>query len=308
MSKLNGIRLLFISLASISSIAAADMILNGVNSIPTTDITGIQVNHVNGNIMITTSSAYTVTKDDSGPVDANAVSITSFSATPSTITEGESTTISWSTQNADSCAVSDNVDQLNGPVDVSGSAVLTIAKAGAYSPTLTCQGVSGPVSRTLTVTINAPAPTPDPTTNCTASTLSGVTKTWHSFWGVSYPGPGYSNKNATIARSGYMALKFDTGNIVDNGLLVTVGNTITSGVRFGAISECPGDFKVARECDHVWGLGGGISWATNGKTGACQLKPNTTYYFNVTFTDGFDSTSSTCKSSSCVATLQHVNR
>lgn len=306
MRKLNGIKLLVISLALLSSMATADVILNGINSIPTADITGIQVNHVNGNLMITTSSAYTVTKGSTEPSDPVAVSITSFSASPSSINEGQSSTVSWTTQNADSCAISDNVGQLNGPVAVNDSANLTIATAGSYSITLTCQGLSGPVSRTTTIIVNAPAPSPK--TTCSASPLSGVTKTWNSFWGVNFPQPGYANKNATLARSGYMALKFETGSIVDSGLLVTVGNTITSGVRTGAISVCPGEFRVAKECDHVWGLGGGISWATNGKTGACQLKPNTTYYFNVTFTDGFDSRSSTCTTSNCISTLQHVNR
>ena len=141
MCKLNGIKLLVISLALLSSMATADVILNGVNSIPTADITGIQVNHVNGNLMITTSSAYTVTKDSTVPTDPVAVSITSFSASPSSINEGQSTTVSWATQNADSCAVSDTADQLNGPVEINGSAVLTITTAGSYSFTLTCQGI-----------------------------------------------------------------------------------------------------------------------------------------------------------------------
>ncbi len=303
MRNLNGFKWIF-ALALISGSANADIVIDN-QLIPSSDILSITILPNTGQINISTTG-YTVTKGSSVPSDPVAVSITSLSTSPSTITEGQSTTVSWATQNADSCAVSDSAGQLNGPVDVSGSSILTIVTAGSYSFTLTCQGASGPVSRTTTVIVNAPAPAP--TTTCDASKLSGVTKTWNSFWGVNFPKPGYANKNATLARSGYLALKFETGNIVDNGLLVTVGNTITSGVRTGAISECPGDFKVDKECDHVWGLGGGISWATNGKTGACQLKPNTTYYFNVTFTDGDDSRSSTCTTSSCISTFQHVNR
>ncbi len=303
MRNLNGIKWIF-ALALIGGSANADIVIDN-QLIPSSDITSIIILPNTGQINISTTG-YTVTKDSGEPSDPVAVSITSLSASPSSITEGQSTTVSWATQNADSCAVSDTADQLNGPVDISGSAILTIVTAGSYSLTLTCQGSSGPVSRTTSVIVNAPAP--QPTSTCAVSPLSGVTKTWNGFWGVNFPNPGYANKNATIARSGYMALKFETGNIVDSGLLVTVGNTITSGVRTGTISECPGDFRVAKECDHVWGLGGGISWATESKTGACQLKPNTTYYFNVTFTDGFDSRSSTCTSGSCVSTLQHVNR
>jgi len=302
MRNLNGIKWVF-ALALIGGSANADIVIDN-QLIPSNDILSIIILPNTGQINISTTG-YTVTKDSTDPSDPVAVSITSFSASPSTITEGGSTTVSWSTQNADSCAVSDNADQLNGPVEVSGSAILTIATAGNYTLTLTCQGSSGPVSRTISIAVNAPAPTP--TTTCTASPLSGVTKSWNGFWGLNFPLPGYANKNATIARSGYLALKFETGSIVDNGYLATVGNTITSGVRKGSISECPGDFKVTRACSHVWGIGGGISWATDGTANVCQLKPNTTYYFNITFTDGFDPKSSTCTSSNCIATIQHVN-
>ena len=108
-------------------------------------------------------------------------------------------------------------------------------------------------------------------------------------------------------RYGYKAIKFNTGNVVDHGKLVTIETTTTDGVRLGAISQCPGDFDVPAECQHVWGIGGNITWATDGYSGGCQLEPNTDYYFNLTYTNGFDNSQSSCHSAPCVTKVQHVN-
>lgn len=302
MRNLNGIKWIF-TLSLIAGTASADIVIDN-QLIPSSDINAISILPGSGQINISTVG-YTVTKGTSGPTDPNAVKIVSFSASPSTFVEGKSTTVSWSSQNATSCSVSDTLGELNGAVASTGSVVMTIVTSGSYNFKLTCQGSSGPVSRALTIKVNKPVVTPSVT--CSASPLSGITRNWKAFWGIDFPGPGYSNEDISIPRSGYVALKFETGNIVSKGLMVTVGNTKTSGVRTGTVSQCPGDFKVASECDHVWGIGGGITWSTNGAAG-CKLKPNTTYYFNITFTNGSDSGTSTCSSNQCVSTVQHVNR
>lgn len=235
---------------------------------------------------------------------ANAVAITSFAASPATIVAGGSTTLSWTTLNASSCTASGGAGGWSGrSISLpNGSANITIDTAGNYTFTLTCSDVSGGqdvVSSVVTVN-------PD-TQLCTTASLSGNIDTWKSFWLVDFPRPGYDNRYATVPRFGYYALEFNTGNIVSNGKIYTVETTVTDGVRLGAISQCPGDFDVAPECDYVWGIGGGLSWATNGTLG-CQLLPNTTYYFNVTYTDGVDASRSSCSSSPCITTIQHVNR
>ncbi len=235
---------------------------------------------------------------------ANTVSITNFTASPATIIEGESTTLSWTTQNASSCTPTGGTAGwsafgINLP---NGSASLTLPTAGTYSFTLTCQDVSAGTAVKSTVVIVSPA-----AGECPASPLSGTTTLWKSFWLVDFPKPGYDNRFATIPRYGYLALEFNTGNIISNGSIVSIETTVTDGVRLGALSKCPGDFDVTPECEYVWGIGGGLGWATNGTRG-CQLEPNTTYYFNVTFTDGFDGTSSSCRSSPCITTIQHINR
>jgi len=308
MRKLNGF-IGFCVLALLCSTASAQIkIVIDNQEIPTEDIESIVILPNSNLISITTNTAYTVQRSSAEPPAPGVVAINSFSASPSTITTGQSTTLSWTTANATSCTATGggggwNTRAIGLP---SSNTAVTLSSAGTFSFILTCQGESGSVSKTRTVIVNDP--TSDPVTNCAAPSLSGTTVAWEKFWKVEFPGPSYNNTNTAITRSGYIALEFNTGNVVDNGYLATVGNTITSGTRKGAISECPGDFDVKSECTHIWGIGGGISWATNGTSGACALKPNTTYYLNVTFTDGSDSKSSSCTSSQCIATIQHFNR
>jgi len=251
------------------------------------------------------NSGDTVTKNVLLTVTAaNAVAITSFSASPSTIDEGDTTTLSWTTQNATSCAASGGAGGWSGSsISIpNGSTSVTVSTAGTYSFTLDCFDSSGGQdSVTTVVTAN---PVGD---GCAAPALTGTDITWKSFWLVDFPKPGYDNRYATVPRYGYLALEFNTGNIVANGKLFTVETTQTDGVRLGAISQCPGDFDVQPECDYVWGIGGGLSWATNGTSG-CQLAPNTTYYFNLTYTDGVDPATTTCDSYPCITTIQNYSR
>jgi hypothetical protein len=171
--------------------------------------------------------------------------------------------------------------------------------------TLTCKDSAGQsVVKSKSVTAITIA---EPQT-CSTAPLSGTIKSWQSFWMVSFPNPGYDNRFATIPKTGYLALKFNTGDLVEDGKMTTIETTVTDGLRLGSFSECPGDFDVAPECDYVWGISGGVRWATKGRSGACQLKPNTTYYFNLTFTDGVDPATSSCLTSNCVTTLQHTHR
>lgn len=234
---------------------------------------------------------------------ANAVVITSFVATPASITAGGNATLNWTTTNAASCTPSGGTggwSTYNTPV--SGSVSINIPTAGSYTFSLTCQDASAGTAVKSTVVVVNPA-----TQSCSSGPLAGQVVNWKDFWLVDWPKPTYDNRYATVPLTGYYAIKFDTGNIVTKGKLYTIETTVTDGVRFGAISQCPGDFDVAPECDYMWGISGGISWATDGSTG-CQLAPNTTYYFNITFTDGNDPSSSTCSSSPCITKIQNYNR
>ena len=306
MRNLNGFKWIY-ALVILSITASADIILDN-QTIPGSDIQSITISPSSGNIFISTIPGYDVTRSGTTPPPPGDVAITAFTASPLTITEGQTTTISWTTANATSCTPTGGTGGWPNRAIVlpNSSTNITINTSGIYNFKLTCQGDSGtPAVRSITVSANAQ---PDPTGNCPAPSLVGTERSWASLFIVNFPGPGYGNRHATIPRTGYYALKFNTGNIVDDGRMSSIETTVTDGVRLGAFSACPGIFDVAPECTHIWGVGGGINWATNGKSGACQLKANTDYYFNITYTNGISGATTSCRTSPCITTLQHVNQ
>ena len=303
MSFLKGIKWLLVAITMSGSIFA-DVIIDN-QRIPGTEIQAITVGPTTGDIFITTTTGYVVTPGDTEPPPSVAA-ITTFFASPTIITIDQSTTITWASQNTNTCkAIGGAADWAAASVALTGSKSLVISTAGTYQFTLECVGDSGTVTKSATVTANVPTPK---TNNCDAPSLSGTTVQWATFWNnVPFPDPLYANEFTDIPRNGYLAIEFNTANYVDTGLLTTIETTVSNGRRLGSISQCPGDFDVADECKHIWGVGGEIFWSTEGYSKACILEPNTTYYFNVTFTDGVDPASSECTSSSCITKLRSYN-
>jgi plastocyanin len=236
---------------------------------------------------------------------ADVVSITGFTATPDAILAGATTNLSWTTVNASSCTpTGGTTDWTSQAISLpNGSTNVTIDNAGTYTFNLVCQGPSGDQqARSDVVTVTSGQQ------SCDSVTLSGNVVDWSSFWYQVFPGPVYENViNYIVARQGYLAIEFNTANINDDGKVSALENASTPAIRTGSISTCPGDFDVPAECRYTWGLGGGLAWSTNGKLGTCALDSNTTYYFNITFTDGVDIDSTTCNSAPCRINLQHYN-
>jgi hypothetical protein len=105
---------------------------------------------------LTASNAQgSVTKSATVKVIPAAAVISDFSATPSTIREGDNTTLSWATEHATSLSIDQGVG------DVTGKTSITLKPAATTTYTLTATGVTGPVvTRTLKVTVipNTPGP------------------------------------------------------------------------------------------------------------------------------------------------------
>ena len=80
--------------------------------------------------------------------------IVSIGASPTELTVGQSTTLSWSSSNATACQAS---GAWSGTVALSGSQLVTPPAAGTFTYTLTCNGVAGSTS---VVVANAPTPMP----------------------------------------------------------------------------------------------------------------------------------------------------
>lgn len=114
-------------------------------------------------------------------VSAPAPTVT-ISAAPTTITLGNTTTISWSTTDASSCIAS---GAWTGARATTGNQVVTPAASGSLSYTLSCTGAGGTASGTATVTVNSPPLLPVPTVTLNAApatvNLGGTsTLTWSS--------------------------------------------------------------------------------------------------------------------------------
>lgn len=320
MSKLNGF-ILSCALVLVASTATAQVSVSisdaaGSATIPPEHVESVSIDPVTNVISITTNIAYTVQLAEAPcEVDCGDVApgITLFNvSTP--VTVGELTTVNWAaTDNATDCTASGDYAgwaDLGNTIGTSGTGFpVSMDVVGTFTFSLTCNNGALPstmLSRTVVVNdvvINQVSVCDDYT-----SPLSGITLPWNEFYGIAFPNPGYANEYMTITnRYGYTALEFNTGNFVDTGSVMTVESTATSGSRFGSISQCPGDYDVAPECKFVWGTSGGIVWSTENYANACQLDPDTTYYVNITFTDGFDPTESSCNDSKCVTTVRVYN-
>jgi hypothetical protein len=110
-----------------------------------------------------TSAQAMVTSDGGG--NPLPVPTSSIAAAPSTIDEGQSTTLSWSSTDANSCTAS---GAWSGNRASSGSETVNPTTTSTY--TLTCNGDGGSVTQSTTVTVNvtqAPAPVTSLSTSAT---------------------------------------------------------------------------------------------------------------------------------------------
>jgi len=108
------------------------------------------------------------------------VPVVSLLASPLTIDQGQSATLSWSSSDAISCTASGG---WSGSRATSGSEVVTPTATTSY--TISCTGDGGIASASVTVTVNAPTAVIVPTVNLTASPASvfrgdTITLSWSS--------------------------------------------------------------------------------------------------------------------------------
>ena len=107
-------------------------------------------------------------------------SITSFLSSSSSILEGESISLNWSSTNANSCSASGD---WNGTKSTSGSESIQLSEVKTYTFTLTCSGVSGTTNAVSSINVQVSA-LPNPTIDSfTASAQSisvneSITLSW----------------------------------------------------------------------------------------------------------------------------------
>jgi hypothetical protein len=119
-------------------------------------------------------------EQDDGPTPPPAPTV-SLSASPTTVTLGAATTLTWSSTNATSCVAT---GAWTGTRGTSGSEASIPDAVGPAAYTLTCSGPGGSASATATVSVTA-APVPAPTVSLSAApnplTIGAATTlTWTS--------------------------------------------------------------------------------------------------------------------------------
>jgi uncharacterized protein YkwD len=118
---------------------------------------------VNGSITVspTETTTYTVTASGKGGTATQSVTVTvtyplptvSLTADPDAIMSGESSTLTWSSDNADSVSI----DQGVGIIEINGSVTVSPSETTTY--TITASGPGGSVTLSVIVTVTHPVPT-----------------------------------------------------------------------------------------------------------------------------------------------------
>jgi len=163
-----------------------------------------------------------------------------ISASPTTITTGKSSKLTWSSKNATSCTASGS---WSGSVATSGSQMVTPSATGKYTYTLACTGTDGSASASATVTVNAnsqplavsvsaPATTVNTgaTVQLTATVTGGdgnPTVSWSAPTGTFNPATGSSTTYTAPATVPSPATVTITATVTDSTGSATATATIT---------------------------------------------------------------------------------
>ena len=133
--------------------ADAARIDNGVGAVVTTSGTAQDAPTITTTYTLTaTNPAGTVTRRVTVTVVQGGPVIDSYTASPGTINESESATLSWSISDADSATIDNDIGSIN---PVSGS--LEVSPLSTTTYTLTATNDDGSVTRKVTVTVSEPS-------------------------------------------------------------------------------------------------------------------------------------------------------
>lgn len=207
--------------------------------------------------------------------------VVSFTASPSTVTVGNASTLKWSTANAVNCSVSPN-----GPQKVTATSWTSPAftNTGSQTYTLTCYNSAGKsVSSSLTVKVN-PAPTPPGKPSFSADKTSvqqgsSVLLSWSS-----------SGATACVLNPGNVSSTGGTGSKLVSDLRVTTTYTISCSNNAGSASASlsvkvvatpppPADPQIVSFTANPTAVTTGeistLSWTTsNVATNGCTIQPS----------------------------------
>ena len=176
---------------------------------------------------LTQTTTFTLTCSGAGGSGSNNTTVTvspptpaptlTLTATPNAVTQGGSSTLSWTSTNATSCVASGD---WSGTRATSGSeATGALSSVRTYSYTLACSGAGGSASRTATVTVSASAPPPTVSIAANPSQVAQggtSTLTWSS-----------TNATACTASGGWSGTKSISGTQVTGALTQSTSFVLT---------------------------------------------------------------------------------
>ena len=216
-----------------------------------------------------------------------APTIDSYSASPTTITSGGSSTLSWNTTNATSCTINGSSVAVDGSMTVSPTTTTTY--------TLTATGSGGSVSQDVTVTVNAAAPVIDSfsanpttidaggsstlswnTTNATSCTINGSS--------VAVDGSMTVSPTATTT---YTLTATGDGGSVSQDVTVTV-NAVTPAPSIDSFSASPTTIDEGNSATLSWNTTNATSCTIDGSSvavdGSMSVSPTSTTTYTLTAT------------------------
>lgn len=276
-------------------------------AIPLLDGTDVTVDPLSGDLTATPQDpAACAATADCSEVD---VSITTFTVSPSTVSQGQTVSFQWNARGAWECQGSNLATTTwNGTKLPTGSQSVSTSSLSpaTYTAILDCN--NGPVTDSSQVNFTVttaggggggggpqfcsdngrlpPAGLDQDTQIIVGS--STTTNTWQQLFSATFPNG--NGRDTSIQRDRYAALSFNSGSLATGTsgrvLFDVLQTTIPSGFKIVTISECPGDFTTALSsgCRRFFGQDG-IRWSINTGGGFdCILSPNTDYYLNVVYT------------------------
>lgn len=250
-----------------------DLVAMGL--IPNTDyLTSIQAGFevISGGAFQTTQFWTALQNEVDGqatPPGSGATPTVSLTANPTSLLSGNSSTLTWSTTNANACSAS---GAWSGSKATSGSqSTGALAAGGTY--TLTCTGTSGTASARTTITVITATPTPVPSVTLSASPTaiasgSSSMLTWNSTnatnctatgaWSGGQLTSGTRSTGALTANATFTLTCTGAGGTTSSSATVTVSNTPPSGNCAGSGSNTSwvyynGAMSPKWPYDYSWG-------------------------------------------------------
>jgi len=249
------------------------------------------------------------------PVTITDVSLT---VTPTSVSQGQFATFEWNSRGAWDCQGFLR-DQASGALDTSTSwddpesrlpsgtdnVSTSTLIPGDFLGEIVCRNGPESVSASAAFTVTDPNPdTPQfcidqgrvppagmvQDTNIIHNQPATNTVNWAETWGQAFPDG--NQRKVVVEPDMYVALAFNTGSVTPGTTVrpqfsdPQFSASVAGGDKIVSISECPGDFGPQADPGCRLTLGGGaFTFKIGGDDAFCNLQNDTTYFFNVLYTN-----------------------